>query len=321
MTGEARAACPEFARPSPCENGGRGKATLTADELLEHLRRIRRFGAGDIRAPHKPLLLLYALGRLKHGGAREIRYLEAEAVLRPLLHIYGPPGTRARTADPFGRLLADGIWRLNMAAPDRIKMLDRGGNPRPSFLREQDVAAGFSDDVLELLRDQPGLIDVAARLLLDASFPGDLHPDILAAVGLELGPPTTNQRNVRFRRSVLEAYLYCCSTCGFSLRCGDALVGLDAAHIRWHAFGGPSEVTNGVALCSLHHKLFDLGVITIGLDRHLRVAAAVNGLSASRLIEQLDQRPLTLPRDASLHPAPDHVAWHHRQVFRGKYGP
>jgi len=33
-------------------------------------------------------------------------------------------------------------------------------------------------------------------------------------------------------------------------------------HIRWHAHGGPDKVPNGLALCALHHRLFDHRAIT-----------------------------------------------------------
>jgi putative restriction endonuclease len=38
---------------------------------------------------------------------------------------------------------------------------------------------------------------------------------------------------------------------------------LDAAHIRWHQAGGPDIEGNGLALCALHHKTFDLGAFTV----------------------------------------------------------
>src|SRR5437588_7846441 len=44
---------------------------------------------------------------------------------------------------------------------------------------------------------------------------------------------------------------------------GSVSVGLDAAHIRWHQAGGPDREGNGLALCVLHHKLFDLGAFTV----------------------------------------------------------
>jgi hypothetical protein len=40
-------------------------------------------------------------------------------------------------------------------------------------------------------------------------------------------------------------------------------IALDAAHIRWHQAGGPETESNGLVLCVLHHKTFDLGVFTV----------------------------------------------------------
>ena len=44
-------------------------------------------------------------------------------------------------------------------------------------------------------------------------------------------------------------------------------MGLEAAHVRWHSHGGPSDVANGLCLCPLHHKFLDLGAIGIS-DTH-----------------------------------------------------
>lgn len=56
------------------------------------------------------------------------------------------------------------------------------------------------------------------------------------------------------------------------------LVGLDAAHIRWHQFNGPATEQNGIALCVMHHKLFDFGAFTIREGR-LRVSSKAKGTS------------------------------------------
>jgi len=40
-------------------------------------------------------------------------------------------------------------------------------------------------------------------------------------------------------------------------------VGIEAAHVRWHSQEGPDETANALALCALHHALFDLGVVGI----------------------------------------------------------
>src|SRR6185503_19127739 len=94
--------------------------------------------------------------------------------------------------------------------------------------------------------------------------------DILDAVGLDLSlteTVTRRKRDPAFRGRVLTAYEYACAVCGFDVRLGGHALGLEAAHIQWHQAGGPDVEPNGLALCSLHHKAFDLGAFTIKPDR------------------------------------------------------
>ncbi len=44
------------------------------------------------------------------------------------------------------------------------------------------------------------------------------------------------------------------------------------AHVRWHSQHGPDDLANALALCALHHALFDLGVLGITGDRRIRVS-------------------------------------------------
>jgi putative restriction endonuclease len=121
-----------------------------------------------------------------------------------------------------------------------------------------------------------------------------------------------------FRAAVLEAYLAECCVYGFSLRLVDGLIGVDAAHIRWHAHGGPDEVSNGLALCALHHRLLEHGAITVGEDLRVRVTRSVAGSSARGLLEETDGQEIRLPVDPQLYPNPGHLHWHHREVFKGQ---
>jgi putative restriction endonuclease len=63
-------------------------------------------------------------------------------------------------------------------------------------------------------------------------------------------------RDSRFRARVLGAYAHRCAACGVQLDL------LDAAHILPVGQPGSSdEVTNGVALCALHHRAYDAALI------------------------------------------------------------
>jgi putative restriction endonuclease len=180
------------------------------------------------------------------------------------------------------------------------------------------------------LRREPDLLGRIARLLLDLHFPPSLHAELCEAVGLGLEPaeaeqlPTERrQRDPRMRELVLAAYEYRCAFCGYDGRIGAVPVGLEAAHVRWWAFGGPDDIENGLCLCSLHHKLFDKGVLGVADDRRILVSQRFVGHSpaAREHVIALAGRPLIGPQPGA-HPVADaHRDWHIRQVFHGEPRP
>lgn len=99
-------------RRFPVQGRYRSSVVAENEDWLGRVAGIRTWSRGGKRAPHKPLLLLYALGRLQQTGRNEpVLYAEAEAPLARLLADFGPP--RATTpAYPFKRLDRDGLWRL-----------------------------------------------------------------------------------------------------------------------------------------------------------------------------------------------------------------
>lgn len=127
------------------------------------------------------------------------------------------------------------------------------------------------------------------------------------------------RRDPSFRQRVLTAYEYLWAVCGFDLRLGSVAIALDAAHIRWHQAGGPDVENNGLALCVLHHKTFDLGAFTISKNGLLFVSDQVNG--SDRLEEALMRhhgKPARQAQRPEWRPVPDHLDWHAREVFKGK---
>ena len=75
---------------------------------MERADIIRLFGQisvwkrGSQRAPHKPLLLLYAIAKCARGEGRQIPFREVDEALRPLLVEFGPPRKSYHTEYPFG---------------------------------------------------------------------------------------------------------------------------------------------------------------------------------------------------------------------------
>ena len=292
---------------------------MTDDEVLDRFTRIRQWRAGDQRAPHKPLLLLLALGRLQAGEDRLAPYAELEGPLRRLLERYGQPRRRQHPEYPFWRLSTDdGLWQVDAQQPIE---LSAGGDARVSDLRRADVHGGLDAEVAEALRADPKLIGRVAADLLANHFPPSLHDEILDAVGLRVGlhVPEAVRRDPEFRWEVLRAYEYRCALCGYDGRLDDVTVGLDAAHVRWWAYDGPDRIENALALCALHHRALDRGVV--GVNPQLRVTVSRHfhgGGRAKELIIDLTGRPLTGPQHGLPVPAAEHLAWHRSQVFKGE---
>lgn len=271
--------------------------------------------AGE-RAPHKPLLLLLALAKYARGSARLIPFEEVEQELSALLREFGPPRRTYHPNYPFWYLRNDGLWEVTGVTPDRLR--DRAARePTRKMLRAHGAAGGLTPKLFRAMRKDPQLFRDIASDLLEGHFPGSVHGDILAAVGLDLLVAAPS-RDPRFREQVLLAYGFRCAICGFDARLRDALVGVEAAHIRWHQAGGPSTPANGLALCSLHHKLFDRGAFTLTLERRLEVSQQVNGGASTRdLVTRFHSTEIPPTADPACAASPEFITWHRQEVFRG----
>jgi putative restriction endonuclease len=281
---------------------------------------LNQWRRGGERAPHKPLLLLYALGRLQRTGSSATPFADAESDLRRLLEEFGPP-RRTSPGYPFHHLTTDGLWQV------RTRIGTGSPGPNLGVLRAGavgELAPAFARD----LERDPYLLAACARAILDANFPTTLHDDILDAAGLNLAAvelpasPSTvarRRRDPAFRDAVLVAYEYRCAACGYDGQLSRETVGIDAAHVRWWAADGPDEVANGVALCSFHHKLLDRGAIGLTADRRVAVSAhfVARSDAGAVLVLSLVDRPLLSPQSGQPHPHPSHISWHQTEVFRG----
>ena len=98
-----------------------------------------------------------------------------------------------------------------------------------------------------------------------------------------------------FRERVLKAYRSQCALCQLRLR-----KLLDAAHIKPDSEGGEPVVSNGLALCKIHHTAFDRMFLGIRPDRtiqiHREVLDAEDGPMLRYGLQQLHGAPIHVPR-------------------------
>lgn len=292
------------------------------DLWLRRVAAVRQWRKDGERAPHKPLLLLYSLGRAANGLGGPITYRDAEPDLSRLLDDFGPP-RKSQAAYPFRRLANDeGLWVVT--TPSGEDPGDSAGR-----LKALDATGTLSPELEAAVRADPGLLVLLARFLLEDNWPPSLHDEIAAAVGLDLDAAEValvrvrlaedaRRRDPQFRERVLIAYEYRCAMCGYDGMMDRAAVGLEAAHVRWWSDGGPDTVDNAVSLCSLHHVLFDKGVLGVSTDHEVKVSKrfVARSASARSIVLDLAGAPLLEPQAGEPGPADANLDWHAAQVFR-----
>jgi putative restriction endonuclease len=255
-----------------------------------------------------------------------VEFSDIEKPLRQLIEEFGPSVARGAPQYPFWHLRTDqrgGIWDLS--GPPGILERPAGATPGLRELREQRVRGGFNAQVDEALRRSPSLIGQLAESLLSAHFPESLHADVRAAVGLPEGGsafagqvPVTQQRDPTFRQRVLRAYGHSCAVCGLDLRIGSITAVIEAAHIKWFQAKGPDVESNGLALCSLHHKVFDLGGFTV-LPDGFQLVFSQHVVASDRVKQILlgyHGAGLILPQSRAYFPAQQFLEWHRSEVFK-----
>lgn len=286
--------------------------------IKEKFRQLTVWKRGGERAPHKPLLILYALGRLLRNKERLIPYQDIDEHLRKLLQDFGPERASHHPEFPFWRLQTDQLWVVTNAENIRLR---KSGDAKKKDLIEQEISGGFPEDIFQELQKDPQLFREIVEELLTANFPSSIHEDILQSIGIDLSvSEEERKRDPEFREKILRAYEYRCAVCAFDVRLGNLPIALEAAHIKWKQAGGPDVEVNGIALCVLHHKLFDLGAFTLSEQLKIMVSDRANGHAGfEEWLIRFHGKELRLPQRTAYFPKEDFRTWHVKEVFKGVF--
>jgi len=113
-----------------------------------------------------------------------------------------------------------------------------------------------------------------------------------------------------FRSRVLRAYQTTCAIC--RLRHASLL---DAAHIVTDAAGGQPVVTNGLALCKIHHAAYDQYLLSVTPTYRVAIAPSVlrerDGPMLLHGLQEAHGWSIQLPRRRAEHPDRDALAERH----------
>lgn len=291
----------------------------TGADLAERLLQLRQHQEKGKRSPHKPLLVLLALGTLAETGSSRLDWSEVEPRLSNLLEEFGPPRTGGPKPEyPFTRLRSDMVWHLSREVPmDKV-----------SPLRTEPISGAFVQPLEDYFKEHGNELLATARLLAEQQFPTSVATDVLSAVGLDPDAVFASDRNhfpnieqrrrsSAWRQAILQAWDKSCAFCGFDGQAGRGSVGIEAAHVRWFNFGGPDTLDNGLALCSLHHKLLDRGVLGFADPETVVVSQAYSARSdEGRRLYELHGRKIHARPGTEL-PSQQHIDWHVEEVFKG----
>jgi putative restriction endonuclease len=187
----------------------------TREKLLTKVREVSVWKQGGERAPHKPLLILYALGKLLNGDT-EIRFKKFYDPFKQLLQEFGPPRKSYHPEFPFWYLRTEEFWDIQPATGWAMK---RGGSsPSKSDLMNREAVGRFAPAVQHMLLHDSALPGEVVSVVLNNHFPDSIHEDILAATHLDHLQTAKPKRDPKFREQVLRVYGYRCAVCAFDLR-------------------------------------------------------------------------------------------------------
>ena len=184
---------------------------MNETDLISKFDQLTVWRRGGERAPHKPLLALYALGQAVRDEKRLVEFEEVSKNLIRLLNDFGPERKHHRAEYPFWRMQKDGIWEVK--SPENPEWgLTSSGDVKKSELIRYNAFGGFTEPVYQEIKRDPALFKKIVQKLLDDNFPASIHEDILQAVGIDLAADAAvvQRRNPEFRSRVLRAYEYRC---------------------------------------------------------------------------------------------------------------
>ncbi|MFD3546269.1 HNH endonuclease [Streptomyces sp. NPDC058655] len=259
------------------------RGRLTHDGLLQAMKTLKTNTKPEGPARHKPLALLWAVGRLTAGQERLAPWGEFEDEVGALLAEFGGKDDRRTPEYPFWHLRTSGLWEVQ-------GVTDASFKPSPTALRRAMARAGFSSDAAHLLK-KPRTRAHAVALLL-AGHLG--HTDVdraallertglggyMSASGQDGGDPAASSPVGRRSRTVSaldrdrdlpslvkSLHSHECQVCREPLETRDGRYS-EAAHIQ--GLGSPhfgtDTLDNLLCLCPNHHRQFDKFGIYIAED-------------------------------------------------------
>jgi putative restriction endonuclease len=283
-------------------------------DFLRELDSIKINRTGSVISLHKPLLLLLTISEVIRGHKNQFLYDDIEQSLTLLLTKYGLKNTNTLNPQyPFIYLAGNpSIWNCSVA---------KGTLKHPDAASRKDLLGAFgsfSTEFYQFISSKNNAIKCIQHLL-DSYWPEAYHAEILYELGVfELGHTQNSAKKDRSRKfveEVLDAYERKCAICNQSIRLGDTLVGIDACHLKPIQHFGDDNISNGIALCKIHHWAIDRGAISISNEMVLMVSKKLNGNKLFEYFTSFENQSVFIPRHKALGLNKKNIVYHNNYIF------
>jgi putative restriction endonuclease len=257
---------------------------------------------------------LLTIADVINGNKNEFKFKDIEEHLKLLLSRYGLKNTKSLKPEyPFVYLgSSPTLWNCSI---DKKNLKNPDSVTRAEAL---ESVAKFEDNFFSYLQNVQHAKDLVWQLL-NEFWPEAYHEDLLRDIGLEgimnetIIQEVQKQRRGRlFVEEVLDSYERQCAICGQSIRLGDALIGIDACHVKPIQHFGDDHVTNGIALCKIHHWALDRGAISISEERSLLISPKLNGSRINEYFHEFADKSIFVPRNNALQLNEENVSYHRK---------
>jgi putative restriction endonuclease len=295
------------------------------------------------RAPYKPFLLLAVMDLIAQGMI-QTNFIQFNAALMDVFDLYWDTiigrEKNSNPVLPFFHLHREGFWHL-VPVPGKEQVLTHIPQIRSiSPLRDLVLGVTLDDALFNTLLNNESRDDLR-RVLIETYFAPEVRPELvqlgqLSAELFQYSFELTNRltrrfklrespeeqecyhvisRSTAFRRAVVEAYNYTCAMCRIRVFTPEGHAAVVAAHIVPWSESHNDDPRNGMALCGLHHWIFDQGLVSVTPDYQIQVSPAVPLEEGTKPLLSLAGCELFLPSERAFCPAKKALNWHRQNIF------
>ena len=297
------------------------------------------------QAPYKPILLLSIMDLIAQQviGANMIG-INADLVDAFELYWIRIIGAsrESNPVMPFNHMRSEGFWHLVDAHGTESDLRNMDRNEIFRRIKNQALFARLDKELFTLMQISDSR-DSLRRILIEQYFSPEVRSTIAEVsyittesfeysrnllnrsrgrFNLKESPSIdeiyiTDVRSTAFRRVIVGAYQHTCAVCRIRIVTPEGRTSVAAAHIVPWSHSHNDDPRNGIALCGLHHWVFDQGLIVITSEYTIKISPvlALEEQYTEPLL-MLDGTEIFKPFDRILWPARVALRWHIDNIFR-----